>query len=269
MAFATHYRFRPLTITPGRPTENLKIERPFYYLETNFLNARKFFNKQALKEQLLHWLKTKNDQRIHRTTRQKPIDLYKEELSSLQALPVQQFDTSRIEYRVVNNESCVEWSGYYYATPQQYMLEACPVRVSDTEIIIYSPNCEEIKRYPLAEKGRKDRYIGRIQHQTGKIYPELGTKEVAQRLKAISPVMDEYIEQVRKHKPNSSFLHHLRAVLSLKVNYHVDDIIIAVRRALKHKVYESGAIENFLLFNAEKKNEVQLLSKTNKNDGNE
>lgn len=86
--------------------------------------------------------------------------------------------------------------------------------------------------------------------------------EVAQRLKSMNPVMDEYIQQVQRHKPKNSFLHHLRSVLSLKVNYHVDDIIIAVRRALKHKVYESGAIENFLSLNAEKKNEVKLLSKT-------
>ena len=27
--FASHYLYRPLTITPGKPTENLKIERPF------------------------------------------------------------------------------------------------------------------------------------------------------------------------------------------------------------------------------------------------
>ena len=40
LEFATYYRFRPLTITPGRPRENLKIERPFYYLEKSFLNGR-------------------------------------------------------------------------------------------------------------------------------------------------------------------------------------------------------------------------------------
>jgi transposase len=268
LEFATHYRFRPLTITPGKPRENLKIERPFYYLETNFLNARKFFNKQELKQQLLDWLQTRNDQRIHRTTRQKPIDLYKEELPYLQPLPLKQFDTSRIEYRVVNNESCIEWSGYYYVVPKQYLLEACPVRVSDTEIVIYSPGCEEVKRYPLAEKGRKDRYIGRARQQHSvKVY--LNAKEVTQRLGSLSPVMDEYISQVQRHKPKNSYLHHLRAVLSLKVNYHVDDIVMAVRRALKHKVYESGAIENFLSLNAEKKNEVKLLTSAKTTNRNE
>ena len=42
LQFATHYRFQPLTITPRRPTENLKIERRFYYLERSFLNGRTF-----------------------------------------------------------------------------------------------------------------------------------------------------------------------------------------------------------------------------------
>jgi transposase len=43
LEFATFYRFRPMAIHPGKPQENLKIERPFFYLEMNFLNARKFY----------------------------------------------------------------------------------------------------------------------------------------------------------------------------------------------------------------------------------
>ncbi len=263
LEFATHYRFRPLTIQPGKPRENLKVERPFYYLETNFLNGRKFFDKADLKVQLSQWLHENNDQRIHRTTKQKPIDLYREELPYLQPLPEQQFDTSLIEYRVVNNESCIEWSGYFYAVPQRYMYEACPVRISDTEIIIYSPGCEELRRYPLAEKGRKGRYIGRtFQDNRKKAIPDAG--DIIVRLQAFGPEMADYISRMKQYKAKN-YLHHLRQILSLKVNYHVDDIIIAVRRALKHKVYESAAIENFLSMNAVKKNEVRLLPK-NVND---
>ncbi len=87
LSFATHYRFRPLTIRPGRPRENLKVERPFYYLETNFLNGRRFANSEDLKAQLKDWLVQKNDQRMHRTTRRKPIDLYAEELPICKRFP--------------------------------------------------------------------------------------------------------------------------------------------------------------------------------------
>lgn len=257
LEFATYYHFRPLAIHPGKPKENLKIERPFYYLETNFLNTREFCDKQDLKAQLADWLKTKNDTHIHRTTKRSPIELYKEELPYLQPLPNQHYDTSRIAYRVVNNESAIEWEGYFYMVPFNYLYETLPIRVTKEKIIIYSTEYQEIKTYNLAEKGRKDRYIGK--QFSKRSFPQLEAKQVIARLKQFGPVMGMYIEEIKKQKSN--YLHHLRHILSLKVNYTIEDIVMATQRAMRYKVYEAGAIENFLSVNAIKKNEVQLLSK--------
>ena len=261
LSFATHYRFRPLTIRPGEPRENLKIERPFYYLETNFLNGRTFCNKQDLKDQLQSWLLERNDQRIHRTTKRKPIDLYGEELASLQALPNQQYDTSIIEYRIVNNESAIQWENYYYIVPSQYMYESCAVRATEKELIIYSPEYEIIVSYPKAEKGRKNRYIGR--QEKVKKYT-LPAKQVAERLKAFGPELEHFIEQIKKQKPGTH-LHHWRHILSLKANYRVADIIVAVNRAARYHVYNSGAIENFLKVNVKKISELTFSDKTQSN----
>lgn len=256
LAFATHYRFRPLAIHPGKPRENLKIERPFYYLEVNFLNARKFYDLTDLKEALRTWLSATNDLRIHRRTRQSPLEMFKEEHGFLQALPREQYDTSRLEYRVVNNESCVEWCGYYYVVPAKYMFESCVVRVSDTEIVIYAPSCEEIQRYSLAEKGQQDRYVGRT-WQGDRPRVSLSSSEIISRLEVFGAEMTQYIELIKRHKA-SSYTHHLRQILSMKVNYHVDDIMIAIRRAMQHRIYDSASIENFLELNATKKNELRL-----------
>ncbi len=99
-----------------------------------------------------------------------------------------------------------------------------------------------------------------------KAIPGTSTTEVIWRLEEMGSVMSEYIEQVKKHKPGS-YRSHLRRVLSLKVNYHSDDIIMAVRRGLKYKVYEAGSIENFLAVNASKKNEIRLFpNKTDKDE---
>lgn len=257
LSFATHYRFVPLTINPGKPRENLKVERPFYYLETNFLNGRKFTNPQDLKEQLRIWLLERNDQRIHRTTKRKPIELYAEELAWLQAMPAKQYDTSTICYRIVNNTSAIQWEGYYYVVPKQYMYESCAVRVNEKQIIIYSPDCHPIVTYPLAEKGRKNRYVGR--EEKSKKY-SLPAKQVVQRLTAFGPVMQQYIQQIKKQKPKT-YLHHYRHILSLKVNYRVEDMISAVKRADTYRVYTSQAIDNFLKVNAEKKSELTFSSK--------
>jgi len=264
--FATHYLFRPLTITPAKPTENLKVERPFYYLERSFLNGREFRDRDDLKEQLRKWLTDVNDIRIHATTRKRPIDMYIQEHPYLQVLPANHFDTSQVAHLVVNQESCVQWKGYQYVVPQKYMYEVCLVRISQDHLVVYSPLGEQLACHPLAEPGRRERYVG-VPHKTGK-KPDLAIADVVSRLEAFSPEMGEYVEQVRRHKPGS-WRHHLKSLLALKVNYRVEDILVAVRRAQRYKVFESGTIERFLANNSEPRYSIKLSFKSNKNSGYE
>ncbi len=254
LSFASHYRFTPLSITPGKPRENLKIERPFYYLETNFLNGRKFTDPQDLKKQLTEWLQQYNDQRVHRTTGQKPIDLYQQEYSYLQALPARQYDTSILEYRVVNNESAIQWANNYYIVPPQHMQHQCLVRVSDQQITIYSTAGEQIAQYPLASADSKGAYIGR---NIKKSRAHLKSKEIAERLKVLGPVMEQYMDLLKNHDPRY-YLNQWRLLLNLKLNYYPQDIITAVQRALTYKVYDARNVENFLQVNAQKKSEINF-----------
>jgi hypothetical protein len=245
LGFCTHYRTVPLTIHPGKPRENLKIERPFYYLEKSFLNGREFREPEDLKKQLSIWLTEYNDVRIHRTTARKPVEMHAEELPFLHPLPPSPYDASTVEYRVVNNESCIQWDGYYYVVPRGYLYESCPVRVDDKQVTIYSPLCHPLASHPLAEKGRKDRYIGRT---TRVIQPRIEVAELSDRLEAFGSPMQEYLAEVKRYNP-SSYLHHWKHLLSLKVNYRVEDILAAVGRALKHHVYQAQSVENFLKVN--------------------
>jgi transposase len=263
LEFASYYHFIPLTITPGKPRENLKIERPFYYLEKNFLGGRSFCNRDDLKNKLTDWLQNTNDQRIHRTTKQTPFSLYRQEYPFLQPLPKKHYDTSLSGYRIVNNESCVEWQGYFYVVPKQYMHQSCLVREDDGQVMIYDQTKGEIIRYPMAEKGSAGKYIGRTPREQSDNY--LRIKEIISRLESMGSVMEEYIAQVKMYKSNS-FRHHLSRILQLKVNYQKEDILMAVSRALKYKVYESSSIENFLHVNAQKKNEITLFHKNSSYD---
>ena len=90
--------------------------------------------------------------------------------------------------------------------------------------------------------------------------PDLVIADVISRLETFAPEMSEYIEQVKRHKPGS-WRHHLRNLLSLKVNYRVEDILVAVRRAWQYKVFESGAIESFLENNSEPRYSIKLSFK--------
>jgi transposase len=262
LEFATHYRFRPLTIRPGRPQENLKVERPFHYLEKSFLNGREFRDRDDLKQQLQQWLTGTNDVRIHGTTRKRPVDMYIQEQPYLQKLPANHFDTSQVAHLVVNNESCVYWKGYYYAVPEKYMYEVCTVRVTEDHMVVYSSAGEQLATHALAEKGRKERYIGIVRRKDKR--PDVSLSDVISRLEAFGSPMSEYIVQVKRHK-SGSWGYHLRGLLALKVNYRVEDILVAVRRALDYKVFDYGAVEKFLFNNSEPRYNIRLSFKPQNN----
>ena len=266
LAFASHYRFRPRTITPYQPQQNLKIERPFYYLERSFLKGRQFKDLDDLKEQLRRWLIEVNDIRIHGTTKRRPIDMYIEEHPYLQPLPSIHFDTSEVVQRVVNQESCVQWNNYMYAVPQKYMFELCLVRITEDQLIVYSPSGEQLVVHPLAKPGQEERYVGLPDKPRKK--PNLAIGDVIARLEGVGPEMAQYIELVRQYKKNS-WGHHLRRLLALKINYRTEDIMVAVRRAKQYKVFDAGTIESFLENNSEPRYSIKLSFKPRKNSNYE
>jgi transposase len=255
LGFASHYGFRPLAIHPRRPVENLKVERPFYYLETNFLNGRRFFDKNDLKEQLRSWLTQVNDVRMHRTTRRRPIDMFLEEIPCLLPLPAAHYDTSLIVYRVVNQESCVHYQGYYYYVPGDYLFKSCPLRITSDQVIIYSHDFKLLISHPLAMKGTTGRYIGLPPtHTHAKV---LKISEVKQRLSAMGAIMEKYTEKLmlQKKDPTSA----LNGLLALKVHYFTEDILKAVHRAMDHGVYDIKTIERFLGTHAQGRDAIKTL----------
>ena len=71
-----------------------KVERPFFYVETNLLNGRTFRSLEHLNEVTAWWLASVADVRVHRETKQRPIDRHAEERPHLIALPATPYDVS-------------------------------------------------------------------------------------------------------------------------------------------------------------------------------
>ena len=255
LGFASHYGFRPLAIHPRRPVENLKVERPFYYLETNFLNGRSFRDVHDLKEQLRSWLTRVNDVRVHRTTGRQPIEMFREELPCLIPLPAAHYDTSLIVYRVVNQESCVHYQGYFYYVPGDHLFKSCPLRITRDRVIIYSHDFKLLVSHPLAGKGAVGRYIGLPPGHTHTRVLKLS--EVKQRLSAMGEIMEKYIEKLALQKKDPAPA--LTQLLALKVHYFTGDILKAVQRAPVHGVYDIRTIERFLQAHARGRDAIKTL----------
>ena len=149
LAFATHYGFRPVACRPRRPQTKGKVERPFAYVESSLLNGRSFETLDQLNETTAWWLAHVADVRELRHAGKTPWQLHQEELPHLIPLPAQPYDIWPVIYRAVNVEGLITYRQNGYSVPWRHIGSVLPVRVTETEVIIYSPQVEEIARHPL------------------------------------------------------------------------------------------------------------------------
>lgn len=147
LAFATHYGFRPHACRPYRPQTKGKVERPFAYVETNLLNGRTFRTLAHLNEVTLWWLTNVADVRVHGQTKKTPRELYEHEQPHLIPLPAQPYEVYPVCYRVVNVEGYIVYRQNRYSVPWQHIGRTLPVRITDTAVIVYDPQVQEIARH--------------------------------------------------------------------------------------------------------------------------
>src|SRR5262249_39980691 len=91
--------------------------------------------------------------RVHRETRQRPIDRHAEEQPYLIGLPAASYDVAAVVYRVVNVEGFIAYQQNFYSVPWRHIGQALPVRIGETELIVYGSGIEEIARHRLLPRG--------------------------------------------------------------------------------------------------------------------
>jgi transposase len=76
--FSRYYGFRPAPHRPYRPQTKGKVESGVKYVK-RFLRGKEFTSLDDLNAQLLHWITTVADERVHGTTHRKPSEMFLEE----------------------------------------------------------------------------------------------------------------------------------------------------------------------------------------------
>jgi hypothetical protein len=129
LEFTHHYGFAPWVCRPGHKERKGKIERPFWWIETDFLKDRVFSSWDDLNAQARHWLDTVANVRLHSTTKRKVDEAYAEEKPLLTALPATHFPTDRREVRKVAVDATVAIDGSFYPVPERLIGQYVSVRV--------------------------------------------------------------------------------------------------------------------------------------------
>jgi transposase len=256
LAFATYYGFRPVACRPRRPETKGKVERPFWYLVQNLLNGRTFSSLQHLNETTAWWLANVADVRQHKTTQRTPLDLYQEELPHLLPLPEKPYDTAEVVYRTVNPEGFISYRQNFYSIPWQRIGQLLPVRITESEVIVYDPDIREIARHERLPASATGKYSTHHEHRPGsdlrrkqellrQRFAELGAEAVS--------FFDQLIRTRRFGKDEAV------RILGLLSTYHQHDLVAAFQRANRYRAFSFAAVERILAASAQPRSALESI----------
>ena len=256
LAFATHYGFRPWACRPRRPQTKGKIERPFWYLETNLLNGRTFTSLEHLNETAMRWLAETADIRLHRETKRRPIDLFEEERPHLLALPGRAYDTARVLYRTVDPDGHIAYLQNFYSVPWQRIGELLPVRVTENELIVYDPDVKEIARHDLYPSGTTGQRHSLPAHSPGRDHQQK-RELLQQRFVEFGPDGVRFFEELLRARRNGK--DEASRVLALLMVYRREDLARALERACRYRAFSWSAVERILAAQAKPRSAMEAL----------
>ena len=256
LAFATYYGFRPLACRPRRPETKGKIERPFWYLEQNLLNGRTFSNLQHLNETTAWWLAQVADIRQHKTTQRTPLDLYQDELPHLLPLPEKPYDTAEVVYRTVNPEGFISYLQNFYSVPWQRIGQLLPVRITESEVIVYDPDLREMARHERLPASATGKYTTHHEHRPG---PDLRRKQelLRQRFEELGAEAVSFFDQLIRTRRFGK--DEAVRILGLLSTFHQHDLVAAFQRANRYRAFSFPAVERILGASAQPRSALESI----------
>jgi len=257
LAFATHYGFRPLACRPRRPQTKGKVEKHFHYVETSLLNGRTFRSLEHLNEVTRWWLANVADLRVLRERKQSPRQLHLEEQPHLIPLPAIPYDVAPVVYRTVNVEGFISYRQNSYSVPWRHIGRVLPVRVTETEVIIYGPNVEEIARHPLVPRTVTGQ---RCEHKAHRPTEDARQRQaqLQERFAELGAVARRFLERLLAAQRQGK--DQAQRVLALLGSYARADVIAALERAVRYGAYSYAAVERILAVQARPKSVLDTLA---------
>lgn len=150
--FAAHYGFAIKTHRVRRPRTKGKVERMVTYVKDNFLNGRSFADLSDLNTQGCHWLTHTANTRLHSTTRQRPVDLWKQEqLSALDS--VARYQLWELVSRKAGFDGFVRFQRSRYSVPPEFAGQTVEIGRQEQKIVIRSRDLILAEHKPAQKAG--------------------------------------------------------------------------------------------------------------------
>jgi transposase len=244
-AFAERFGFRFQAHERGDANRSGRVERPFHFIENNFLAGRSFSSWPDLNQQARQWCDRVNAT-YKKHIRAVPRELFVLEQRHLKPLPVWIPEVYRLHERLVDVEGYVALHSNRYSVPVTWIGRRVEVRESKdkVEIQLDARNLGTHQRIAEAEHQRVMLPQHRPPRGQGIKRTDLHPEEQV-ILKAVPEIAD-YVMALKKHGHKLVAL-ALRQLLRLVRDYPREPLLAAVREAARYGLYDLDRVERMIL----------------------
>jgi len=239
-AFEKRFGFRFMAHEIMDSDRKGKVERPFDFVEGNFLVGRVFKDDQDLNRQALVWIEAANRRRL-REFKASPVELFAAERLQLVPLPLYIPEVYRICQRGVDSYGCVSLHGLKYPAPAAYIGKELVVRETKDRVIFLDGR-NEVANLPKKTEGSP------APPQPPHAPRRQKVAQLAEegKLKALGGAMDDYLQALKTER-GPRYIWSLKKLYRLLCQYKTEDLLAAVAKASAHRLFDINRLENILL----------------------
>lgn len=236
--FAQEYGFKVIILAPGKKERHGIVERPFHYIENNFLKGREFRDLEELNHRSDLWRAQTANVRIHGTLREKPLDRLAREMSYLKGLPLHvRSDFYQEVERRVHPDFCVSIDRCRYSVAPNLIGEWVQVRLYREHLEIWFNKQLHCKHVLAQDKTRQ--ILPEHEEQYQKMS---GQKQLLeQAFCRLGAAAQTYYQGLKKEKKAAAG-YHLQRILKFADRYGRDIVLGALNHAINYEAYSADAI---------------------------
>jgi transposase len=244
-AFAERLGFRFVAHERGDANRSARVERPFWFIETNFLAGRTFSDWDDLNTQARQWCDRVNAT-YKKHIRAIPRELFVLERTRLKPLPAWIPPVYRQSERTVDIEGYVTVSTNRYSVPVAWIGRRVEVRESKDKIDIQLDARNSITHRRLLEPLGQRITLEEHRPPRGQGVKRSDPHPEKQAILAAAPDLGDYVSALEKrsHKVIALALRHL---LRMVREYPKAPLLAAVREAAHYGLYDLDRLERMIL----------------------
>jgi transposase len=135
---AQHYGFLASPNKPRTPRHKGKVENGVHYLQRNFMAGQQFVDLPSANQHLWDWIKETAGRRVHGTTQQIPLVVFREvEQKALLPLPIEPFTLCEIRTAKVHPDCHIVVDNSYYSVSYRQVGKEVEVHIHERVVEIY------------------------------------------------------------------------------------------------------------------------------------